>query len=61
MKRIIKVLVVSALMVVLTAITVSPAFANPGGNGIGYGPAYGPGNGYGDECSPCGWPTYKKR
>ncbi len=44
MKRIIKVLVVSALMVVLMAITVSPAFAAPKdegppeGEGRGYGP-----------------------
>jgi hypothetical protein len=33
MKRIIKVLVVSALMVVLMATTVSPAFAGPSPNG----------------------------
>ena len=33
MKRIIKVLVVSALMVVLMATTVSPAFAGPSQNG----------------------------
>ena len=41
MGRIIKVLVVSALMVVFMATTVSPAFAN--------------GNGYPSETAPHGW------
>jgi hypothetical protein len=50
MKRLIMVLVVSALMVVLMATTVSPAFAYPGHGYAGKTPTYG-GN---KECN-YGW------
>jgi hypothetical protein len=71
MKRIIKVLVVAALMVVLMAANVSPAFAvreadlPPKGDGKGWGPSHGYASGitgeephYGgtDECLQ-GWAT----
>jgi hypothetical protein len=55
MKRTIKALVVSVLMVVLMATIVSPAFAEAGGNGVGYGPSGPHGHGVKDEDGNIGW------
>jgi len=54
MKRIIKVLVVTALMMVLMALTMAPAFAN--GNGNGNNDDGNNGNGWGDG-TPQGYGT----